>query len=158
MRHSQIGGHLVLSIVWVIEPNSNSFCFYVYFLFRLIYYTMMQEEGDIMRTTKRPRNEANVANNSSISKTSNIEFRRSFNHIEGNWPTFVYIPVRGSNSVQRLLSICIDHFLCVHQLLEDSICREATPHISLSRTLTLRFHQIDAFVATLRRSLQSMTR
>jgi len=126
---------------------------------------------------KKPRtSEPNVANDSSSSSSSSsdspvaisaivplkapttIEFQRRFDHVNGNWPTFIYIPTCSSTSVQRLLSHCTDQFLHNHKLSEESICREATPHISLSRTLTLRFHQIDAFVATLGRSLQACIR
>ena len=75
---------------------------------------------------------------------------RSFPHVEGNWATHVFIPVPPSPSLSALLTEC-------SSLLPPSLPFRPLPpsslHLSLSRTVTLRAHQLAAFAERLKGAL-----
>ena len=91
-------------------------------------------------------------------------FKRVFAHVDGNWPTFVYIPIITSNSskgLRRIFDSCLQHYLD-HNTSTDTdmkdtknLITESNFHISLSKTFTLRFHQISPFIGLLVKALQS---
>jgi len=70
---------------------------------------------------------------------------RSFPHIQGNFPAFVYIPVscEGSSELTALVTRAFNIAKEKHSL---NIEKQEEYHISLSRTFTLREHHIELFV------------
>lgn len=85
-------------------------------------------------------------------------FKRVFAHVDGNWPTFVYIPIASNSSkgLRRIFDSCLHHYLDNNTDINDTtIITESSPHISLSKTFTLRYHQILPFVESLGKALQS---
>lgn len=81
----------------------------------------------------------------------------SISHIHLTY-TVSHVVTSSTSSVHRLLTTCVDHFLLDGRMREEQVCLETAPHISLSRTLTLRFHQIDAFISTLAHCLQTASK
>jgi len=85
--------------------------------------------------------------------------QRAFPHVEGNYPTHVYVDVEDEEVRGRLFSL--SHELAdllkaqqVLPLVEEKGCREGW-HVSLSRPLVLRAGQIDTFTALLRKQIRS---
>jgi len=76
---------------------------------------------------------------------------RDFPHVPGNWPTFVCI--EGFDIPTSVLEAS-------NELLMKGGLRKVTlidnPHLSLSKTFTLREHQIQTFVGDVRRQLCDM--
>ncbi|XP_067651135.1 U6 snRNA phosphodiesterase 1-like [Haliotis asinina] len=74
---------------------------------------------------------------------------RSFAHVEGNWATFVYIPVTPDD---RLLELFTSLLSCLRplkfQLMSDH-------HVTLSRTVVIRHHWIESLRDTLKENLSS---
>lgn len=104
---------------------------------------------------------------------------RSFPHVEGNYALHVYIPVNISSIAEKQLSpfikkaamltpelygIDTDLPLCSAYLKSNDGAQVHVPtlakqyHISLSRTVAVRVHQIDSIVAMLRHKLRSQKR
>ncbi|KAJ0178280.1 hypothetical protein K1T71_006103 [Dendrolimus kikuchii] len=77
---------------------------------------------------------------------------RSFPHVRGNWPTFVYVNYDGDSyhclkAVNKLKDIVI-----AHSTTQDwQICEDF--HISLSRTVVLKYHWINTFNKSLQKAL-----
>lgn len=69
---------------------------------------------------------------------------RTFPHMEGNWASYVYIPVSPDKRLQAFLK---ELLLCLQplnfQLIDD-------PHISLSRTVCIRHHWIEPLTESLK--------
>lgn len=104
---------------------------------------------------------------------------RSFPHVEGNYALHVYIPVnitftaekqlapfikKAGMLVPELYGIDTDLPLCSAYLKNNDGAQVHAPvlakqyHISLSRTVAIRKHQIDSIVAMLRHKLRSQKR
>ncbi|XP_011502232.1 PREDICTED: U6 snRNA phosphodiesterase [Ceratosolen solmsi marchali] len=64
---------------------------------------------------------------------------RSFKHERGNWATLVYIDYLPSDNILFWMKNVIIHFVGTSNLFEEF-------HMSLTRTLILKFHWIDSFV------------
>ena len=73
---------------------------------------------------------------------------RNVPHQEGNWATLVYI---------SLDNIYLDTFIhkCMQSLKDQSLCPMEDLHISLSKTLYLKAHQITNFINALERQVQT---
>ncbi|KAG6543184.1 hypothetical protein Mapa_015433 [Marchantia paleacea] len=97
---------------------------------------------------------------------------RSFPHVEGNFALHVYIPVTvPSNAKSKILPLferAAKRFPDLHLLGDESADVSAKGafiskfggeyHISLSRTVAVRVHQIDSVVSMLRRRFSSQNR
>ncbi|XP_046557141.1 U6 snRNA phosphodiesterase-like [Haliotis rubra] len=74
---------------------------------------------------------------------------RSFAHVEGNWATFVYVPVTPDD---RLLELFTSLLSCLRplkfQLMSDH-------HVTLSRTVVIRHHWIESLRDSLKENLSS---
>ena len=72
---------------------------------------------------------------------------RNIDHVDGNWATLVYI---------NLDNLYLTEFIedCMESLKDQSVNLIKDRHISLSRTLYLKSHQINSFLASLERKLQ----
>jgi hypothetical protein len=116
--------------------------------------------------------EETVAENEFDSKESEeidgkgINFKRKFEHVDGNWPSHVFISIgklqKDSNyfryftssiierlkSLQRIVDDTVDHFLENNSfgIQRSSFEVEENLHISLSHPFVLRYHQIKPFV------------
>ncbi|XP_076449710.1 U6 snRNA phosphodiesterase 1-like isoform X2 [Babylonia areolata] len=75
---------------------------------------------------------------------------RSFPHVEGNWASFVYIPV----SADERLNSFADKLLTVLQPLNFE--RMDDLHISLSRTVCIRHHWISPLTESLKEKFQQL--
>jgi 2'-5' RNA ligase len=73
---------------------------------------------------------------------------RSFDHVRGNWATYVYAEADGLGDRLQL----VQSEACKKLALEPIV----NPHLSLTRVVTVRHHWIDSFVAGLRESVTSM--
>ncbi|XP_070575818.1 U6 snRNA phosphodiesterase 1-like [Ptychodera flava] len=73
---------------------------------------------------------------------------RSFPHEQGNWATFVYIPVDLGGQFHRLISSLLD---CLPSNLEMQPVDDF--HVSLSRTVVIRHHWINGLVESLRENI-----
>mmetsp|Transcript_25226 Transcript_25226/g.24148 ORF Transcript_25226/g.24148 Transcript_25226/m.24148 type:complete len:96 (-) Transcript_25226:1-288(-) len=82
------------------------------------------------------------------------KFKRQYEAIDGNWPSYIYIPV---DRLKSLPTICTNHFRKVNKIsAADIVIDEKEPHISLSKPFGLRFHQIDSFIEQIGRELSSI--
>ncbi|XP_011625622.1 U6 snRNA phosphodiesterase [Amborella trichopoda] len=109
-------------------------------------------------------------------QTSQENRIRSFPHVEGNYALYVFIPVRIPTNIRKELvplvrkagllvpslhAVDVDvplSELCQEkQMIEQSLL-ERKFHISLSRTVPIRVHQIDSIVAMLRQKFQAQRR
>ena len=79
---------------------------------------------------------------------------RSFPHVEGNWATHVFIPIPASASLLQLLAECGSELQPAG--LPFTPLPASALHLSLSRTVVLRFHQIQPFTSALTSSLSSV--
>lgn len=78
--------------------------------------------------------------------------KRTFEHVEGNWPTAVQIDLTVTSELTEAIQYCMCHYLdstWYHLKAEDL-------HLSLSRTVTLRYHEIDPFVSLLRKKIGTL--
>ncbi|XP_063801898.1 U6 snRNA phosphodiesterase 1 isoform X2 [Pseudophryne corroboree] len=79
---------------------------------------------------------------------------RSFQHEQGNWATYVYVPYRPDEEfcemLEDLVSLARKNGVVLSKMNEF--------HISQSQTVVLRHHWIDPFVQSLRERLRSMNR
>mmetsp|Transcript_29124 Transcript_29124/g.29479 ORF Transcript_29124/g.29479 Transcript_29124/m.29479 type:complete len:364 (+) Transcript_29124:139-1230(+) len=79
-----------------------------------------------------------------------FSFERNTPHIEGNWPSHIYIPVNSTPALNKIFEVCLQHYSEVSPLL---IIREKSFHISLSKPFYLRHHHIESFVEKLKLGL-----
>ncbi|ESO89820.1 hypothetical protein LOTGIDRAFT_164857 [Lottia gigantea] len=77
---------------------------------------------------------------------------RSFEHVEGNWATHVYIPYLKED---RFISMVDEVLKCLHPL---DFHKMSEFHLSLSRTVTIRHHWIDSLTQSLQKSFQHINR
>ncbi|KAL1518170.1 hypothetical protein ABEB36_001832 [Hypothenemus hampei] len=73
---------------------------------------------------------------------------RSFPHERGNWATFVYIPFDMTIGIEEL---CTYIKSSIPKAMDLRICEDF--HLSLTRTVILKHHWIESFVATIRQYL-----
>ena len=78
---------------------------------------------------------------------------RTFPHVEGNWATHVYVAVPTSPGLDNLLDEC-DSLLPTH--LSFQRISPSERHLSLSRCVTLRHHQIQHFTHLLSTALSDL--
>lgn len=73
---------------------------------------------------------------------------RNVAHVDGNWATLIYIP---------LDNIFLNEFInqCMKTFEDQGLCMMDDLHISLSRTLYLKSHQISNFMNLLEQKLKS---
>ena len=95
----------------------------------------------------------------------NVKFVRTFAHVDGNWPSFVYISVQRQHApnFSRLAKACLRDYLrqksvAGELLSSSSIVVEDAPHISLSKPFILRSHQIEPFLQKLGSAMESLQR
>lgn len=69
---------------------------------------------------------------------------RSFAHERGNWATYVFIPVANCGQFDLLCNTLISSCKIISEFYS---CVDV--HVSLSRTVVLRYHWIDSFVKTI---------
>lgn len=96
--------------------------------------------------------------------------KRQIPHVEGHWPSHVYLEWRPTPQHQRLLSRIVaaaqafrsstegigeGNAPVVQSLLQTSLSTPQPLHISLSRTLSLKTEQRQPFLDTLRKALQA---
>ncbi|KAI9559696.1 hypothetical protein GHT06_013701 [Daphnia sinensis] len=79
---------------------------------------------------------------------------RSFPHERGNWASFVYLPWEASSRFVRAVELITKSFHEHNIVL--CICDDF--HISLTRTVILRHHWIEGFVASIRKQLSDTPR
>ncbi|KAK4030380.1 hypothetical protein OUZ56_023379 [Daphnia magna] len=79
---------------------------------------------------------------------------RSFPHERGNWASFVYLPWEANSCFVRAVEL-ITNWFYEHGIKLD-ICEDF--HISLTRTVILRHHWIEGFVASIRNQLSDAPR
>ncbi|XP_018324997.1 U6 snRNA phosphodiesterase [Agrilus planipennis] len=77
---------------------------------------------------------------------------RSFPHERGNWATYVYIPYESNSFVFDLANTVINHVPTIKLQLVDDF------HISLTKTVVLRYHWIDLFIQSVKENLLSLKR
>uniref|UniRef100_A0A1A9VPK2 U6 snRNA phosphodiesterase n=1 Tax=Glossina austeni TaxID=7395 RepID=A0A1A9VPK2_GLOAU len=74
---------------------------------------------------------------------------RGFKHERGNWATYVFVPISG-DLLEDLQESCLTQ---ISKLTDFKTCAEF--HISLSKTIVLQYHLIDAFVECLEGAIQN---
>ncbi|XP_038067707.1 U6 snRNA phosphodiesterase-like [Patiria miniata] len=76
---------------------------------------------------------------------------RSFEHVAGNWATYVYIPVDLTDRLQTVMEDLLGS-------LPSSVDMTPVPdlHISISRTVTLQYQWIDPFVDSINQQVASV--
>mmetsp|Transcript_23235 Transcript_23235/g.39365 ORF Transcript_23235/g.39365 Transcript_23235/m.39365 type:complete len:297 (+) Transcript_23235:115-1005(+) len=104
--------------------------------------------------SKRPLERTNDA---SKARASSHAFKRQFAHVEGNWPSHVYIVIDKQRELMVFSQACIKHFLNQNKTEENEINivenDDSCLHVSLSRPFVLRHHQIQPFLRILHKSL-----
>lgn len=86
---------------------------------------------------------------------------RQFPHVEGNWPSYVYIEIDSKiNDLSVLTADLINEISNTNNIIkyvdEDSF--DGYYHISLSKPFTLRFQEIDEFIANISESIKNISR
>lgn len=84
-----------------------------------------------------------------------MAFKRSFEHIEGNWPCYIYLKVPFTKKFCKLLEIIVLDSFNKNKIIESRFISEKSFHISLSRSFVLRHHQIQPFLNRLHSILPS---
>jgi len=79
------------------------------------------------------------------------KFVRTFEHVDGQWPSHVYVRFRSNRRLSKLMTRCVQHYRTSQKdsALSDGIAVESDPHVSLSRPFSLRYHQIAPFIQQL---------
>lgn len=97
---------------------------------------------------------ARVYESSSCSSESDedTEWARGFPHVDGNWPSHVYINVQDSVEFQRHRQEAID--VLRQKYTGPLVIQDAEWHLSLSRPFVLRYEQIEPFVKELRHAVR----
>lgn len=75
-------------------------------------------------------------------------FVRSFEHVDGQWPSFVYIKIN-PKKISKILILALSHLCDKNNIECNKLFIENNPHISLSKPFTLRHHQIELFLQQL---------
>jgi hypothetical protein len=123
---------------------------------------------------------ADAKSNSAANRTSHSGRVRAFAHVEGNYPTTIYIDVPLSDDMQSLLRHAVSQLRCAPLPASSNITEPVSApdapascdcagtswqpllaselHVSLSRTVVLQLTQVDAFVATVRKELGAVSR
>ncbi|XP_055710345.1 U6 snRNA phosphodiesterase 1 [Phlebotomus papatasi] len=78
---------------------------------------------------------------------------RSFAHERGIWATFCYIPFDLSESIQHLQKSIKNS---VRKNLNLELCEAQELHVSLTKTVILRHHWIESFVASLEKKFRNI--
>lgn len=81
-----------------------------------------------------------------------IKFTRTADHVDGNWAIHVYLVVPPSKSLQKFI-ICSQQDASNQLNVTASYLPASSYHISLSRTVYVRSHQIDSFLQVLAQEL-----
>lgn len=141
----------------------------------------LEESGlkDTIALPPPPTDLLDLPSNSAYKNGDSVNRIRSFPHVEGNYALHVYIPVNISSIAEKQLAPSIkkagmlvpelygidtDLPLCSAYLKSNDGAQVHAPvlarqyHISLSRTVAIRKHQIDSIVAMLRHKLRSQKR
>jgi len=79
--------------------------------------------------------------------------QRSFAHVRGNWPTYVFLPFEDSPMLQSLVQTCLA--ICEPVV---PLTAQSQPHISLTRTVVLKHHWIQAFLQAARLAVSAQSR
>ncbi|KAJ8658737.1 hypothetical protein O0I10_005461 [Lichtheimia ornata] len=72
-------------------------------------------------------------------------------HMENSWATYVYLEVPVNDEIQRIIDH-ITHYDNVHPIIDEE---EKRLHISLSRCIYLKHHQLEPFVQSIRDHVNS---
>jgi hypothetical protein len=104
----------------------------------------------------------------------NHAFKRNFEHIDGNWPSHIYLngtiyhkllifltnelcEVKISRRLRALIYAALTSFNTLnHKGIEYLLIKDDKIHISLSRPFVLRHHQISSFIGLLHSSLHTV--
>eukprot|EP00741_Cyanophora_paradoxa_P025680 tig00000388_g24783.t1 len=143
----------------------------------LVPYTCSDEEEEVPRPVKRSRSSPALPSPQLESRAPPIDPPaplpaahdgrvRTFPHVVGNYPSYVYIPVRVSDELVRLVHSALDR---VRAALSAGAADGSGPpevkentsaeyHVSVSRTFVLRREQIAPFVASLRKAMRNTAR
>ncbi|XP_011408967.2 PREDICTED: U6 snRNA phosphodiesterase-like [Amphimedon queenslandica] len=73
--------------------------------------------------------------------------KRSFAHVRGNWPTYIYIPITFPDGFNNVM----ESFL--KKSSQDVIPFQSQFHLSLSRTVPIQYHWIQPLTASLMESI-----
>ncbi|KAI8371617.1 U6 snRNA phosphodiesterase Usb1 [Radiomyces spectabilis] len=80
--------------------------------------------------------------------------QRSRPHTENSWATHVYVKVPVTDEIQRVMDQVTQHDDSIHPYTDDT---NQYLHISLSRCLFLREHQLQSFTECVRRNVSNIT-
>jgi len=87
---------------------------------------------------------------------------RNKEHVHGNWPTIIFLPIEGSSVIEEFLASDTfreSNFEMISPLLVSNSNLKSLPyHISLTRTLYLKEHQRDLFHKKIAEALRSLPR
>lgn len=128
--------------------------------------------GDASSLPPPPPDLLNASNSSCVQITdAHCRRVRNFPHVEGNFALHVYIPVPLSSIAKRKLEPLMKKALSIspelepmdidspshstHACMSHELKLAKEYHISLSRTVPIRIHQIDSIVAMLRHNFES---
>lgn len=122
-----------------------------------------QQTNEVLTTDTVNREEKNNNIDNSSVHRGRI---RSFEHVEGNWPTHVYIQIPISIELQELIEEAKQQLLKYNKSntnegttrasLQWEFVAEPDLHLSLSRTVTLKYHQIPTLVKTLNQTITEL--
>eukprot|EP00051_Salpingoeca_urceolata_P020322 m.303770 g.303770 ORF g.303770 m.303770 type:complete len:297 (+) comp19595_c1_seq2:38-928(+) len=120
------------------------------------------DDGKEHGVRKRMRREgpstepAAVNDNDSRGDSDGCVTQRRFPHVEGNWATLIYLRPSDRHQLGRLrecakelCSVLRDHPATAETGLLERACVVKDLHVSLSRTLVLRLHEVDPVVEAL---------
>jgi hypothetical protein len=85
-------------------------------------------------------------------------FKRNFEHVEGNWASHIYFPVRVNTKLKQYIrsANCSIQKELESQLPYNmqSVVTDKRHHISLSKVFVLKAFQIERFIANLSKAIQ----
>lgn len=84
-----------------------------------------------------------------------MSFKRSFEHIEGNWPCHIYFTIPFTKKFREFSELISFDSFEKDKILKSHFITEKNFHLSLSRTFVLRHHQIQPFLNRLHSLLPS---
>lgn len=88
------------------------------------------------------------------SEIKRLPFKRSFAHVEGNWPSHIYLPIPTTKKLLILREACV---MAYKEDKVDDGCEffhNKDLHLSLSKPFVLLHHQIDPFLKKLARNIR----